>query len=99
MPQITFTPTLQRHVKVPPREVEGGTVREVLDRIFAEAPMARGYVLDEQGALRKHVTVFVDGETVLDRSVSRCDLNRMAEGVGFEPTGRVNDRRFSRPLL
>src|SRR4051812_36381619 len=22
----------------------------------------------------------------------------MAEGVGFEPTGRVNDRRFSRPL-
>ena len=23
----------------------------------------------------------------------------MAEGVGFEPTGRVNDRRFSRPLL
>ncbi len=23
----------------------------------------------------------------------------MAEGVGFEPTGRVNGRRFSRPLL
>ena len=67
MPQIIFTPTLQRHVKVPPREVEGGTVREVLDRLFAEAPGVRGYVLDEQGALRKHVTVFVDGETVQDR--------------------------------
>jgi molybdopterin synthase sulfur carrier subunit len=67
MPQIIFTPTLQRHVQVPPCEVEGGTVREVLDRLFAEAPRARGYVLDEQGALRKHVTVFVDGETVQDR--------------------------------
>jgi len=67
MPQIIFTPTLQRHVKVPPREVEGGTVREIFDRLFAEAPGVRGYVLDEQGALRKHVTVFVDGETVQDR--------------------------------
>jgi hypothetical protein len=67
MPQIIFTPTLQRHVKVPPREVEGGTVREVLDRLFAETPGVRGYVLDEQGGLRKHVTVFVDGETVQDR--------------------------------
>jgi hypothetical protein len=43
-------------------------VREVLERVFGNEPRARGYVLDEQGALRKHVVVFVDGEAVQDRS-------------------------------
>lgn len=68
MPQVVFTPALQRHVTCPPAEVEGGTVREVLDRVFGENPRARGYVLDEQGTLRKHITVFIDGEAIRDRT-------------------------------
>jgi sulfur carrier protein ThiS len=68
MPQVVFTPTLQRHLTCPPSEVPGSTVREVLERVFGNEPRARGYVLDEQGALRKHVVVFVDGEAVQDRS-------------------------------
>lgn len=68
MPQVVFTPTLQRHLTCPPSEVPGATVREILDRVFGNEPRARGYVLDEQGALRKHVVVFVDGEAVQDRS-------------------------------
>jgi sulfur carrier protein ThiS len=35
--------------------------------VFAAQPQARGYVLDEQGHLRKHVVVFVDGQRVRDR--------------------------------
>src|SRR5204862_201386 len=34
MPHVVFTPALQRHVTVPPADVEGGTVREALDRLF-----------------------------------------------------------------
>lgn len=68
MPQVVFTPTLQRHLSCPPSEVAGTTVREVLDQVFGNEPRARGYVLDEQGALRKHVVVFVDGEAVQDRT-------------------------------
>ena len=68
MPQVVFTPTLQRHLSCPPSEVPGATVREVLDRVFGNEPRARGYVLDEQGALRKHVVIFVDGEAVRDRT-------------------------------
>ena len=30
-------------------------------------PALRGYVLDEQGTLRKHMTVFVDDEQLADR--------------------------------
>src|SRR3954463_5512716 len=36
---------------------------------------------------------------VKSHSPSREIRWRMAEGVGFEPAGRVNDRRVSRPLL
>ena len=67
MPQVHFTPNLKQHVDAPPREVRGETVGEALGVVFAENPRLRGYVLDDQGRLRKHVTVFVDGEMIRDR--------------------------------
>jgi hypothetical protein len=48
-------------------EANGGTVRQVLDSYFARRPQARGYVLDDQGRLRQHMTIFVDGRQVQDR--------------------------------
>ncbi len=54
-------------MECPPAEVQGTTVREVLDARFAKNERARGYVLDEQGALRQHVVVFVNGEPIRDR--------------------------------
>lgn len=68
MPQVIFTSALERHLACPPQEVAGATVREVLDQAFAANPGVRDYVLDEQGALRKHMTVFVDGEATRDRT-------------------------------
>lgn len=68
MPRVVFTSALQRHVACPPQDVDGGTVREVLEGVFADQPQARPYVLDEQGALRKHMVIFVDGEPVRDRN-------------------------------
>jgi hypothetical protein len=67
MPRVSFTQNLQRHLAAPPREVAGGTVREALEAVFEENPKLRGYVLDDQGRLRKHVVVFVDGEIIGDR--------------------------------
>lgn len=67
MPRVTFTANLQRHVVCPPSEGEGVTVREVLASVFARYPKAEGYVVDEHGALRHHMVVFVDGEAVSDR--------------------------------
>ena len=42
-------------------------MREVLDRVFADHPRLRGYVVDERGVLRKHMSVFVDGAQIADR--------------------------------
>ena len=67
MPRVTFPSVLQRHVDCPPVDVGGTTVRAALEAAFAERPKVRGYLLDEQGALRHHVTVFVDGAVVQDR--------------------------------
>lgn len=67
MPRVVFTSNLQRHVNCPETEVAAGTVRTALAQVFAAQPQARGYVLDEQGHLRKHVAVFVDGCRVRDR--------------------------------
>ncbi len=68
MARVEFTPNLQRHVTCPPTHVSGGTVKEVLNAVFAENQRARGYVLDDQGALRQHMVVFVNGASIKDRS-------------------------------
>ena len=67
MAKVIFTANLQRHVDCPTMEAEGATVREVLDCVFAVNDRVRGYVLDDQSALRKHMTIIVDGHTVKDR--------------------------------
>ncbi len=67
MARVTFTANLARHFDCPATGVEGETVREVLERVFAERPRLRGYVVDERGALRPHMVVFVDGQLIVDR--------------------------------
>src|SRR3954452_23791644 len=67
MARVIFTANLRRHVDCPPMDAEGETVRDVLDRVFTVNERARGYVLDDQAALRKHMTIIVDGTSVKDR--------------------------------
>ena len=67
MARIVFTQNIQRHVICPETEATGGSVREVLDNVFAANPQARSYVLDDQAALRRHMTIFVDGRAIRDR--------------------------------
>lgn len=67
MATVVFTQNLKRHVECPTEVVAGATVRAVLDHVFAENPRLRGYVLDDQGTLRHHMMVFVDGEPITDR--------------------------------
>jgi hypothetical protein len=67
MAKVVFTPNIQRHVACPAAAAAGCNVREVLANAFADNPLARGYVLDDQSALRKHMTIFVDGTIIRDR--------------------------------
>jgi molybdopterin synthase sulfur carrier subunit len=67
MATVRFTRNIQRHVECPTREMSGSTLRTILDEYFRENEKARGYVLDEQGRIRRHMVVFIDGELVQDR--------------------------------
>ncbi len=66
MAKVFFTANLRRHVDCAEAEAPGATVREVLAHVFAVHDRLGAYVLDDQGALRKHMTVLVDGQRVKD---------------------------------
>ena len=57
-----FFPTLQQGIVA-----EGQTVAEVIRSLEQQHPGLAAYVVDERGALRKHVNIFVNDELVTDR--------------------------------
>lgn len=67
MTTVRFTSALERFVAATPADVAGATVGEALAAVFDARPALRGYLLDDQGALRRHVAVYVDGKAVRDR--------------------------------
>ena len=67
MPTVSFTSALQRFLAAPSAQVEGGTLGDALAAVFASRPALRGYLLDDQGALRRHVAVYINGRPVRDR--------------------------------
>jgi molybdopterin synthase sulfur carrier subunit len=79
MPRVVFTSNLQRHVECPETRVDARTLRAALDEVFIQHPRIRGYVLDEQGHLRKHVFVFVDGERLRERERLDVPLREASE--------------------
>jgi sulfur-carrier protein len=72
---IRFTSHLVRHRPAPKIEASGATVAEVLATGFAGDDLLRSYVLDEQGRLRKHVAIYLDGAAIADRV-------RLSDAVG-----------------
>ena len=67
MPRVFFTPNLKRHIGDRNGASPGSTVAKVLDAHFAGQPLARSYVLDDQGALRRHMNIMVCGQPIRDR--------------------------------
>jgi hypothetical protein len=61
MARVHFTTWLRELAPNGPVSAAGRTVGEALADLFAGEPQLRGYLLDEQGRLRKHVCVFADG--------------------------------------
>lgn len=66
MVNVHFTSNLRRHVDCPSMEAEGATVREVLSKIFQAQERLETYVLDDQGQLRKHMRILVNGVAIRD---------------------------------
>ncbi|MEX0693620.1 MAG: hypothetical protein WD075_04160 [Rhodospirillales bacterium] len=67
MPRVIFTNQLARFLDAPAASAPGATLAEVFGNVFAAHPQLRSYILDDQGAVRQHVAVFIDGVQVTDR--------------------------------
>lgn len=80
MAKVFFTSNLRRHVECSSMEAEGVTVAQVLAQVFAAQDRLGAYVLDDQGALRKHMTILVDGLRI-------GDLDKLTDPV--KPTSEV----------
>ncbi len=68
MASLSFTANLQRHLRCESQELAGTSVREVLEAACAANPKLRGYVLEDDGSLRKHMNIFLNGQQIDDRT-------------------------------
>ena len=80
MARVFFTANLRRHVDCNSMDAAGTCVRDVLASVFAVQERLGTYVLDDQGALRKHMTILVDGQRIRD-------LERLSDAV--RPTSEI----------
>ncbi|MCU7843121.1 MAG: MoaD/ThiS family protein [Candidatus Thiodiazotropha sp. (ex Monitilora ramsayi)] len=84
MPSLSFTSNLTRHVDCPDAEFDASSVAQLFDLYFTRWPGVRNYVLDDQGAVRNHVIVVVDGHGLNDRRHLRDSLSSDSEVFVFQ---------------
>ncbi|MES1218735.1 MAG: MoaD/ThiS family protein [Bacteroidota bacterium] len=69
MPTVKFTYALRRFFSgLKDTPASGASISQVLDEIDGAYPGIRSYILDDQGHLRKHVNIFIDGSLINDRT-------------------------------
>jgi len=80
MIKVAFTYALKRFFPgLRTMEVAGETLPEILDAVEKKHPGMKGYILDDQGRLREHVNIFVDGQLVEDRKGLTDDIDMVKE--------------------
>ena len=80
MPTVKFTYALRRFFPgLKNTEVSSENLPDLLHRIETHYPGIRSYVVDERGALRKHVLIFIDGEQISDRKTLTDKIGENSE--------------------
>lgn len=84
MAHLHFTQNLTRHTQCPTAELAAATVAELFERYFESWPAVRNYVLDDQGEVRHHVKVLIDGRNIKDRRKLTDRINNNSEVYVFQ---------------
>jgi hypothetical protein len=75
---VTFAKAFRRHVECPDESIDPAgattTLGDVLAGYFERRPAVRGYVVDDRGSLRRHVTVFVGDDQVAHAGALATDV-------------------------
>lgn len=68
MPVVKFTNALKRFYPTLKEEnISASTIAEVLHELDEIYPRLSTYIIDESGALRKHVNIFIGNEIISDK--------------------------------
>lgn len=68
MAVVKFTPNLKRFFPdLAEIEVEGANIAEVLAAVDARWEGLADYIIDERGAVRKHVNIFIGEDLIHDK--------------------------------
>jgi len=84
MAQLHFTQNLRRHTPCPSYIGDAPTVAVLLNDYFDKYAGVRSYVLDDQGQVRHHVKVLVDGVNLRDRAALSDALTPDSEVYVFQ---------------
>ncbi len=85
MAKIKFTAALKRFFPdLQELDIKGATVAEVIHATEVQYPGISDYLLDERGAIRQHMNIFVRGELIEDRETLQDALNDNDEIVIFQ---------------
>jgi len=85
MAKIRFTAALKRFFPdLEELDISGGTVAEVIQATEVKYPGISDYLLDERGAVRQHMNIFVRGELIEDRTTLLDKLQENDEVVIFQ---------------
>ena len=69
MPTVKFTYALKRFFPgLKDTPAKGVILAGILEEIEASYPGISSYILDEQGNLRRHVNIFINGKMIPDRT-------------------------------
>ena len=86
MPRVQFTRRLQRFFpQLEAAEVPAGTVRELVAAVDQQFPGLTAYIVDDRGALRKHVNIFVGSDLIRDREPLTDPWPRTARSTFCRP--------------
>ena len=93
MASVSFTQNLRRHVDCDSLEIEGRTVREVLDRLRDSHPQLAHYVVDERdtrgGSGASFVVEWRADQPVTAPVVEAVMISSGTQGVSFVGASRV----------
>ena len=78
MATVKFTSALYRFFpELTEKHINAPNVRELVEAADKDFPGLKGYILDDQGNIRKHVNIFVDGTVTEDVNVAISDTTEV----------------------
>ena len=80
MPTVKFTYALKRFFPgLKDTPAKGVILSNILEEIEASYPGINSYILDEQGNLRRHVNIFINGTMIPDRTKLNNEVGEKSE--------------------